>query len=123
LDRLQGGASQLVDGLGRLRGGADTLEERLAEGFQRSEPLQTKLRDGHVEVSVSAARLNRKVDRLRHNSPGSSTRGYFVLSALQGHPTKSGSGLARSSTSTAADQAAQMIVIPRYTFNTPGRSP
>ncbi|HEU4943542.1 MAG TPA: MMPL family transporter, partial [Solirubrobacterales bacterium] len=40
LERLRGGSAQLVDGLGRLEGGADTLGERLAQGFQRSQPLQ-----------------------------------------------------------------------------------
>jgi RND superfamily putative drug exporter len=119
LGKLEGGASQLVDGLGQLRGGADTLEERLAEGFHRSHPLQTQLHEGHVEVSVSARKVNRKVDRLRHNSPGIFNSGYFVLSSLAGAPEKE-----RKRVSGIVDldsgQAAQMIVIPRYTFNTTG---
>jgi len=119
LGELEGGASQLVDGLGQLRGGADTLEEKLAEGFHRSRPLQTKLRKGHVEVSVSAAKVNRKVDRLRSNSPGIFDSGYFVLSSLDGAREKE-----RKRVSGIVDledgQAAQMVVIPRYTFNTPG---
>jgi len=119
LGRLEGGASQLVDGLGQLEGGADTLEAKLAEGFQRSRPLQTKLRKGHVEVSVSAKRVNRKVDRLRRNSPGIFDSGYFVLSSLDGAPPRE-----RRRVSHVVDledgQAAQMVVIPRYTFNTPG---
>ena len=73
LGKLEGGASQLVGGLGQLEGGADTLEAKLAEGFHRSHPLQTNLHKGHVEVSVSAKKVNRKVDRLRRNSPGTST--------------------------------------------------
>jgi len=119
LGKLEGGAAQLVDGLGQLRGGADTLEERLAEGFHRSHPLQTKLHDGHVEVSVSARKVNRKVDRLRHNSPGIFNSGYFVLSSLAGAPKED-----RKRVSGIVDlesgQAAQMVVIPRYTFNTTG---
>ncbi len=120
LGKLEGGASQLADGLGRLRGGADSLEERLAEGFHRSRPLQTKLHEGHAEVSVSARRANRKVDRLRRSSPGIFNSGYFVLSSLAGAPEK-----ARKTASGIVDlenggQAAQMVVIPRYTFNTTG---
>jgi putative drug exporter of the RND superfamily len=119
LGRLEGGASQLADGLGQLRGGADTLEEKLAEGFHRSDPLQTELHRGHVEVSVSAAKVNRKVDRLRRNSPGIFNSGYFVLSSLDGTPARE-----RKRVSGIVDlengQAAQMIVIPRYTFNTAG---
>jgi putative drug exporter of the RND superfamily len=119
LGKLEGGASRLVNGLGQLRGGADTLEERLAEGFHRSHPLQTQLHKGHVEVSVSARKVNDKVDRLRHNSPGIFNSGYFVLSSLAGAKAKE-----RKRVSGIVDldqgQAAQMIVIPRYTFNTDG---
>jgi putative drug exporter of the RND superfamily len=119
LGKLEGGAAQLADGLGQLRGGADTLGERLSEGFSRSQPLQSRLQDGHVEVSVSARKVNRKVDRLRRNSPGIFNSGYFVLSSLAGAPEKE-----RKRVSGIVDldsgQAAQMIVIPRYTFNTEG---
>ncbi|HKB50336.1 MAG TPA: MMPL family transporter [Solirubrobacterales bacterium] len=120
LGKLEGGASQLVDGLGRLRGGADSLEEHLAEGFQRSQPLQTKLHEGHAEVSVSARRVNRKVDRLRHNSPGIFNSGYFVLSTLAGAPAKERKRVSGIVDIENSGQAAQMIVIPRYTFNTTG---
>jgi RND superfamily putative drug exporter len=119
LGKLEGGAAQLADGLGQLRGGADTLGERLAEGFNRSQPLQSKLQEGHVEVSVSARRVNRKVDRLRDNSPGIFNSGYFVLSSLDGAPEKERKRVA-GIVDLDSGQAAQMIVIPRYTFNTEG---
>jgi RND superfamily putative drug exporter len=120
LDRLEGATSQLADGLGRLRGGADTLGERLAEGFRRSQPLQTGLQDGHVEVSVSARRVNRKVDRLRQSSPGIFDSGYFVLSSLAGAPEGERKRVSSIVDLDGGGQAAQMVVIPRYTFNTPG---
>jgi putative drug exporter of the RND superfamily len=120
LGRLEGGASRLVDGLGQLRGGADTLEARLAEGFQRSHPLQSGLKDGHVEVSVSARRVNRKVDRLRRNSPGIFNSGYFVLSSLAGARESDRKRAAGIVDLENGGQAAQMVVIPRYTFNTSG---
>jgi putative drug exporter of the RND superfamily len=120
LTRLRGGASQLVAGLGELRGGADTLEQRLAEGFQRSLPLQGGLHRANVKVSVSADRVNHKVDRLRHSSPGIFDSGYFVLSALQGAPQEERKRVSRIVDLEHSGQAAQMVVIPRYTFNTPG---
>jgi RND superfamily putative drug exporter len=120
LGKLEGGASRLADGLGQLSGGADTLEERLAEGFHRSHPLQTKLQDGHAEVSVSARKVNRRVDRLRHNSPGIFDSGYFVLSSLAGAPEKERKRVSGIVDLEGGGQAAQMVVIPRYTFNTAG---
>jgi RND superfamily putative drug exporter len=120
LGKLEGASGKLADGLGQLRGGADSLEEHLAEGFQRSQPLQTKLHQGHSEVSVSARRVNRKVDRLRHNSPGIFNSGYFVLSTLAGEPAKERKRVSGIVDIENSGQAAQMIVIPRYTFNTTG---
>ncbi len=120
LGKLEGGASQLADGLGQLRGGADSLEEHLAEGFHRSRPLQSKLHEGHVEVSVSARKVNRKVDRLRRNSPGIFNSGYFVLSSLDGAPEKERKRVSGIVDIENGGQAAQIIVIPRYTFNTAG---
>lgn len=120
LAKLEGGTSQLVDGLGKLEGGASTLGERLADGFQRSRPLQTNLYDGHTEVSVSARKVNGKVDQLRENSPGIFNSGYFVLSSLAGAPADDRKRAGGIIDLEHGGQAAQMIVIPRYTFNTAG---
>jgi putative drug exporter of the RND superfamily len=120
LDRLEGGASELADGLGQLRGGAGVLEQRLAEGSQRSRPLPRRLRRASVKVQVSAKRLNRRVDRLRRNSPGIFDSGYFVLSSLAGAPPKERKRVSGIVDLEGGGQAAQMIVIPRYTFNTDG---
>jgi putative drug exporter of the RND superfamily len=120
LERLRGGTARLVEGLEQLRGGADTLEQRLAEGFQRSQPLQTGLRRANVRVSVSADRFERRVDRLRRSSPGIFDSGYFVLSALEGAPEGQRKKVAEIVDLPDGGQAAQMVVIPRYTFNTPG---
>ena len=120
LERLRGGSAQLVEGLGRLEGGADTLGERLAEGFQRSRPLQRGLRKASVRVSTSAERFERRVERLRRSSPGIFDSGYFVLSALQGAPDDERKRVSEIVDLENGGQAAQMIVIPRFTFNTPG---
>ena len=120
LERLRSGTSQLVDGLAQLQGGADTLEAKLAEGFERSRPLQAGLRRAHVKVTVSADDFERRVDRLRRSSPGIFESGYFVLSALQGAPAESRKRAGRIVDLQHGGQAAQIVVIPRYTFNTPG---
>jgi putative drug exporter of the RND superfamily len=120
LERLRGGSAQLADGLGRLQGGADTLGERLGEGFDRSQPLQSGLRRASVRVSTSAERFDRRVDRLRRSSPGIFDSGYFVLSALQGAPDEERKQIGGIVDLQNGGQAAQMVVIPRYTFNTPG---
>jgi putative drug exporter of the RND superfamily len=120
LHRLRSGAAQLAAGLDRLRGGADTLEQRLGEGYRRSRPLQRGLRRANVEVTVSANRADRRVDRLRRSSPGIFDSGYFVLSALQGAPEENRERASRIVDVEHGGQAAQMVVIPRYTFNTPG---
>jgi putative drug exporter of the RND superfamily len=119
LQRLEGGAAQLASGLGQLRGGADTLEARLAEGFHRSTPLPRGLHRASVRVLVSAGRLNRRVDRLRRSSPGIFDSGYFVLSSLAGAPPAKRKRLG-DIVDLEGGQAAQMVVIPRYTFNTDG---
>ena len=120
LARLEGGASELAGGLGQLRGGADTLEARLAEGFRRSEPLPRGLHRAAVQVQVSAKRLERRVGRLRRSSPGIFDSGYFVLSALDGAPAEERQRAAGIVSVDDGGQAAQMVVIPRYTFNTDG---
>jgi RND superfamily putative drug exporter len=120
LERLRGGTAKLVGGLAALRGGADTLEERLAEGFHRSEPLQTGLRQSSVKVLVSADRFEQRIGRLRRSSPGIFDSGYFVLSTLQGAPEEERKRVGHIVDLQNGGQAAQMIVIPRYTFNTPG---
>jgi len=120
LEQLRGGAAQLVDGLEQLTGGAGALEENLGEGYRRSEPLQRGLRRANVEVTVSADRAGRKLDRLRRSSPGIFDSGYFVLSALQGAPRREREAAEQIVDVERGGQAAQMVVIPRYTFNTDG---
>ncbi len=120
LEKLRGGTSRLVNGLAQLRGGADTLEEKLAEGFHESRPLQSGLRHAHVKVAVSADNFERRVGRLRRSSPGIFESGYFVLSALQGAPRESRQRAGRIVDLQHGGQAAQIVVIPRSTFNTAG---
>ncbi len=73
-----------------------------------------------VRVVSQNASLNRRVDQLRRTSPGIFDSGYFVLSALDG--TR---GRTRERASEAIDlenggQAASILVMSRYPFNSPG---
>jgi RND superfamily putative drug exporter len=118
--RLGAGATALASGLARLRDGAGALEENLALGYSASAPLQSGLRQATVQVLSSSARLNRQVRRLQRASPGLFDSGYFVLSALDGAAPR-----ARERTTATIDlngggQATAILVISRFTFNSPG---
>jgi len=119
LTRLSDGAAALVGGIDRLSGGAEALESGLAEAFDRSAPLQSGLEQASVRVVAGKERLNRQVRRVSSASPGLFNSGYFVLSALDGAPPG-----AREAAGSAIDldsgQAASMLVISKYSFNTPG---
>jgi RND superfamily putative drug exporter len=120
LGRLGAGATELAGGLERLSGGADTLSRNLAQGYDASRPLQGGLSRASVRVSASAARLADQVGSLRHSSPRIFDSGYFVLSALDGAPPAERRRVGQVIDLGHGGQAAQMLVIPRYTFNTPG---
>jgi len=118
--RLGAGATALASGIAQLRGGATALEENLARGYSESRPLQTGLRRATVQVLTSSASLKRKARRVRRETPGLFNSGYFVLSALDGARRSSRERAAEVVDLSGGGQAAAMLVIPRYTFNTPG---
>jgi RND superfamily putative drug exporter len=120
LARLQAGAVALADGIDRLGGGAAALEENLAEGFRASRPLQTGLRRATVQVISTDRRLGRQARRLRRQTPGLFDSGYFVLSALDGARTPVRERAAEAIDLDGGGGAAAMLVISRYTFNSPG---
>jgi putative drug exporter of the RND superfamily len=120
ISKLSSGARRLVAGIARLRGGAGELERRLAEGFHRSYPVQKGLGRASVKVSAGAGALNHQVGRLRHRSPGLFDSGYFVLSAIDGAPAAERRSAASAIDLNGGGQAAAILVIPRYTFNSPG---
>ena len=118
--QLGAGATALAGGIVRLRDGAAALEENLARGYGASQPLQSGLRRATVQVLSSKDRFTSRVRRLQRATPGLFDSGYFVLSALDGAPPR-----ARERTATAVDlegggQAAAILVISRFTFNSPG---
>jgi RND superfamily putative drug exporter len=120
LEALRNGAAGLAAGLESLTGGADTLSRNLARGYHASRPLQGGLNRAAVRVSATASRLSRQVGALRHSSPGIFDSGSFVLSALEGAPLAVRERAGQVVDLSHGGQGTQMLVIPRYTFNTPG---
>ncbi len=118
--RLAAGATALAGGIGQLRDGATALEENLARGYTESYPLQSGLRRATVQVLVSSASLKRKARRVRRTTPGLFDSGYFVLSALDGARPRSRERAAEAIDLSGGGQAAAILVISRFTFNSPG---
>jgi len=109
----------LAGGIARLGDGVSALEENLAAGFSRSYPLQSGLRRASVQVIAGDKRLDRQSGRLQRAIPGFFDSGFYVLAALDGaRPAL------RERAAAAVDldsgQAATVLVISRYTFNTAG---
>jgi putative drug exporter of the RND superfamily len=120
LNRLAGGADSLAAGLGRLRGGTDALASGLQEGFERSRPLQGGLRRAGVKISASSSQLAGERDQLRSTSPHLFDSGYFVLSALDGANPGPRARAAQAIDLDKGGQAASILVVPKYSFNTEG---
>jgi putative drug exporter of the RND superfamily len=118
--RLAAGATALAGGIARLRDGAATLEEKLAEGYTASYPLQTGLRRASVQVLSNSASLKRRARRLQRATPGLFNSGYFVLSALDGAQPRIRERAAEAIDLDGGGQAAAILVISRFTFNSPG---
>jgi RND superfamily putative drug exporter len=120
LQRLGNGAERLAGGLIELQGGAGALRSGLAAGFQRSYPLQAKLRSAGVGVSAVAAPLEVGARRLRHDSPHLFDSGYFVLSALDGARPQDRAAAGEAVSVERGGQAARMLVVSTHAFNTEG---
>jgi putative drug exporter of the RND superfamily len=120
LVRLSGGAAALVGGIDRLGGGAGALEAGLAEAFDRSAPLQSGLERASVQVLAGKARIRNQARRVSRASPGLFNSGYFVLSALDGAPPGARKAASETIDLRHGGQAASMLVISKFSFNTPG---
>jgi RND superfamily putative drug exporter len=120
LGRLGSGAERLADGLVELRGGAGALQNGLSDGFHRSYPLQAKLRRAGVRISAVAAPLTTGIRQLHRDSPHLFDSGYFVLSALEGASTQNRASAEEAISVGSGGQAARMLVVSTYGFNTSG---
>jgi RND superfamily putative drug exporter len=118
--RLGAGATALAGGIARLRDGAATLEARLGEGYGASYPLQAGLRRAGVQVLSTSTSLTRRTRRLQRETPGLFSSGYFVLSALDGAQAQTRDRAAEAIDLDGGGQAAAILVISRFTFNSPG---
>ncbi|MBS1878665.1 MAG: MMPL family transporter [Actinobacteria bacterium] len=120
IDQLSGGMLALVGGLKRLEGGAEALEAGLAEGSEEAAPLESGLRDASVQVLAGKAKVRRQARKVRREAPGVFNSGYFVLSALDGAKPSTREAASQTIDVGNGGQAASMLLISDYSFNTPG---
>jgi RND superfamily putative drug exporter len=120
LERLGGGAERLAGGLVQLQGGAGALQSGLSEGSRRAYPLQAKLASAGRRVSAVATPLALGAEELRRQSPGLFDSGYFVLSALDGAPPERRAEAGEAISVDGGGQAARMLVVSDYPFNSDG---
>lgn len=120
IDKLAGGTTSLVAGLGRLSGGAESLEESLLAGIPKIEPLQSGLEEASVEVLEGRAQIRERAGAVQDQTPGLFNSGYFVLSALDGAPPGVREKAGATIDLNHGGQAASMLVISKYEFNSPG---
>ncbi|MGN6254957.1 MAG: MMPL family transporter, partial [Solirubrobacterales bacterium] len=120
LSRLAGGATALVGGIDRLGGGAEALAEGLLTGVEESAPLESGMERASVQVLAGKHRIRRQAARVARSTPGLFNSGYFVLSALDGTPPTTRQAIGESIDLRHGGQAATMLVVSDYSFNTPG---
>ncbi|MGN6815174.1 MAG: MMPL family transporter [Solirubrobacterales bacterium] len=120
LSRLAGGAAALAGGLDELEGGAEALAAGLLGGVGESAPLESGLERASVQVLAGKTRIRHQVTRVAESSPGLFNSGYFVLSALDGTPPKTRQAVSETIDLRNGGQAATMLVVSDYSFNTPG---
>jgi RND superfamily putative drug exporter len=120
IERLTDGAASLVSGLDQLSGGAEALEENLAAGAVEVEPLESGLAEASTQVLEGKAKIRRQAGKVQEQTPGLFNSGYFVLSALDGAPPATRERAASTIDLNKGGQAASMLVISKYEFNSPG---
>ncbi|MDX6622940.1 MAG: putative drug exporter of the superfamily [Solirubrobacterales bacterium] len=120
IERLSGGATALVGGLARLTGGAEAMEAGLAAGFEEAAPLESGLDEASVRVLDGKKRINNQASRVAEGTPNLFNSGFFVLSALDGGPPKQRVAAAAAIDLKRGGQAASVLVVSDYSFNTPG---
>ncbi|HEX7279725.1 MAG TPA: MMPL family transporter, partial [Solirubrobacterales bacterium] len=120
LSRLGGGTLALVKGLDDLGEGAAALQEGLLAGAEESAPLESGLEEASVQVIDGRQRIRRQAGRVARSTPGLFNSGYFVLSALDGTPPPTREAISETIDLRKGGQAATMLIISKYSFNTPG---
>lgn len=118
LKRLQTGSEQLSGGLNRLTGGANALESHLADGAEKTYPLQSGLRRAGVTVSTEGSALRRNIAQIREKSPGLFDTGQFALATVDGSRPKLREEAGKT-IDLNSGQAVRMLVVPRHPLNSP----
>jgi RND superfamily putative drug exporter len=118
--RLSGAATTLVGGIGQLSAGTEALQAALAEGAEEIAPQQGRLQRASVRVLEGKSRINRQVGRVAAASPGLFNSGYFVLSAVDGAPPAQREAVGSTIDLPHGGQAASVLVISKFTFNSKG---
>jgi putative drug exporter of the RND superfamily len=120
IEKLSTGTASLVAGLDRLAGGAEALEENLAAGAVKAQPLESGLEEASVKVLEGKAEIRGQAGELQEQTPGLFNSGYFVLSALDGAPPGPREKAGATIDLNRGGQAASMLVISKFEFNSPG---
>jgi putative drug exporter of the RND superfamily len=120
LSRLSSVAVALVSGIDRLGGGAEALETSLAMGAEETAPLQGGLERISISVIDGKKRINHQARQVREATPGLFNSGYFVLSAVDGSPPRARAAAGETIDLRHGGQAASVLVISKYPFNSDG---
>ena len=116
-----GGAVALVGGIDRLGGGAEALEAGLAEAARTLGAAAERPASAPASrCSPARRRINHQARPGRRATPGLFNSGYFVLSALDGAAADAREAVGETIDLEHGGQAATMLVISSYPFNTPG---
>ena len=120
LDRLGDGAERLAGGLVELQSGAGELQSGLSAGSRRAYPLQARLASAGERVTAVATPLALGAEELRRQSPGLFDSGYFVLSALDGASAQRRAEAGEAISVEGGGQAARLLVVSDFPFNSEG---
>ncbi len=120
ISQLGSGALRLVGGLDDLGDGAEALRAGLSTGVEESAPLETGLEEASVQVLGGQERIRKQIGQVTKSTPGLFNSGYFVLSALDGTPPTTRQAINETIDLERGGQATTILVIPDYSFNTPG---
>jgi RND superfamily putative drug exporter len=120
LGRLDAGATRLAAGLPRISDISSRIERGLGDGYSRSRPIQAGLRRASLRVLTQSASGNRRLRRLRRTSPGLLSSGYLALTALDGTRGRTRERAAEAIALEDGGQAAALLVMSRFPFNSPG---
>ncbi len=119
VEQLAAGSLSLVTGIDELGAGAEALEAALAEGAEEVAPLQGGLEEASTQVIEGRQRIRSEARRVREATPGLFNSGFFTLSAVDGSPPETRRA-AGETIDLESGQAASVLVISRYPFNSSG---